>query len=226
MGKISVLLADDHALVRQGLKALLTAEPDMEVVGEAKNGQEAVALARKIHPEVILMDLAMPMMNGLTATTQILKASPQTKVLVLSSYSDDKCVHDMFQAGATGFLMKATASNELAQAVRDARRGNRVLSSSIARRFQNKRFGEFIEHGNAQKTSELTPREIEVLKQIAEGLSNREIGEALKISIKTVEKHRQQVMNKLDIHEVAGLTRFALANNLVKREAPQPMLGA
>jgi len=225
MGKISVLLADDHTLVRQGLKALLMAEPDMEVVGEAQNGQEAVALARKIQPEVVLMDLAMPMMNGLTATTQILKASPRTKVLVLSSYSDDQCVQDMFQAGASGFLMKATASSELAQSVRDTRRGNRVLSSSLARRFQHKRLGDFLDHGNTQKVSQLTPREIEVLKQIAEGLSNREIGEALEISIKTVEKHRQQVMNKLDIHEVAGLTRFALANNLVERNSPEPMLG-
>jgi DNA-binding NarL/FixJ family response regulator len=226
MGKISVLLADDHTLVRQGLKALLLAEGDMEVVAEAENGQEAVALAKKIKPQIVIMDLAMPMMNGLTATRQIMKAAPDTKVLVLSSYSDDECVKEMIAAGATGFLMKASASNELAQAVRHARRGAQVFSPAIARRFNNRRHEDFLENGNSRKTHGLTEREKEVLVNIADGYSNREIANIMGISIKTVEKHRQQVMNKLDIHEVAGLTRYALSKNLIERKVPSPMLGA
>ncbi len=220
MNKISVLLADDHTLVRQGLKALLTAEGDMQVVAEAEDGRQAVALAKKTSPQVVVMDIAMPMMNGRDATRQIIKNCPETKVLVLSSYSDDACVKELLEAGATGFLMKQTASTELSNAIRMARRGGRVLSPDIVRRMRAQGNGAFLDGGINGKAAELTDREIEVLKIIAEGLSNREIATQLGISIKTVEKHRQQVMNKLNIHEVAGLTRYALAQGLVERKVP------
>ena len=192
----------------------------MEVVGEAENGEQAVAMAKKLTPDVVIMDLAMPLMNGLTATKQILRTVPNAKVIVLSSYSDDKCVKDMLDAGATGFLMKESASIELAQAVRNVRRGSRVLSAAIARRVQSNIQGAFMEAGNVKKSYSLTAREIEVLKIIGDGFTNKEIADRMGISIKTVEKHRQQVMNKLNIHEVAGLTRYALAQNLIERRVP------
>ena len=216
MNKISVLLADDHTLVRQGLKALLTAEGDMDVVAEAEDGREAVALAKKILPQIVVMDIAMPTMNGRDATRQIVKNCPETKVVVLSSYSDDACVKELLEAGATGFLMKQTASTELSNAIRLARRGSRVLSPDIVRRMKAQGNGAFMEGGLSGKMSELTEREIEVLKIIAEGLSNKEIAIELGISIKTVEKHRQQVMNKLGIHDVAGLTRHAIAKGIIE----------
>jgi DNA-binding NarL/FixJ family response regulator len=222
VAKITVLLADDHTLVRQGLKALLVAEEDMQVVAEAENGQQAVNLAKKTTPDVVIMDLAMPMMNGLSATRQILKAVPTTKVLVLSSYSDDECVKQMMQAGATGFLMKQTASSELSQAIRNVRRGNQVLSPAIVQRLRSQRYGAFMESGDNEKPKTLTSREVEVLKIIADGYSNKEVAAMLDISIKTVEKHRQQVMNKLNIHDVAGLTRYALSRGLIDRRVPAP----
>ncbi len=218
MPKISIVLVEDHAVVRDGLKALLTAESDMVVVGEAENGQQAVALAKKLSPDVVVMDLAMPQMNGLSATREILKAVPSAKVLVLSSYSDDACVRALLEAGAMGYLMKQTASNELVEAIRHTRRGNQVFSPAISQRIRSQRAGAFMEGGNAVS---LTAREMQVLKLIAGGGSNKEIATELDISIKTVEKHRQQVMNKLNIHEVAGLTRYAITHGLVEQKVPE-----
>jgi DNA-binding NarL/FixJ family response regulator len=215
MKKISIVLVDDHIVVRQGLKALLNAEPDLEVVAEAENGQQAVALVREKTPDVVVMDVAMPQMNGHTATRQILKANPSSRILILSTYTSDECVTELLHAGAKGYLMKQTASNELCQAIRQVRLGNQYLSPLLARRLNSQRNGAFL-NGISDSARDLTGREIEVLKLIAEGLSNREIAEVLKISIKTVEKHRQGTMNKLDIHEVAGLTRYALSKGLVQ----------
>src|SRR6476659_1135611 len=215
MKKISILLVDDHVVVRQGLKALLNAEPDFEVVGEAENGQQAVTLVREKTPDVVVMDVAMPQMNGHIATRQILKANPSSRILVLSTYTSDECVTELLHAGAKGYLMKQTASNELCQAIRQVRLGNQYLSPPLARRLNSQRNGAFL-NGVSDTARELTEREVEVLKLIAGGLSNREIAEVLKISIKTVEKHRQGTMNKLDIHEVAGLTRYALSKGMVQ----------
>jgi DNA-binding NarL/FixJ family response regulator len=213
---ISVLLVDDHAVVRQGLRALLAAEDDIEVVGEAANGREAVRLAKQTSPELILMDVAMPLLNGFEATRQILKAIPATKVLVLSSYRDDDYVQRMLQAGAGGYLLKETAATDLLRAIRQVHQGKRFFSPSIARRF-----GEGIGSGAAPRpptapAREPTPREAEVVQLIAEGLSNKQIAAELRVSIKTVEKHRQGVMDKLNIHDIAGLTRYAMAKGLVE----------
>ncbi len=215
MKKLTILLADDHTVVRQGLKALLAAEADFEVVGEAENGREAIALAKKTRPDVVLMDVAMPMLNGAEATRRILEQSPGTRIIVLTSYGNDKCVAQLIRAGASGYLVKQTAANELPRAIREIRRGNCFYSSSIAKRLREI---EPLASGNGngvKKASELTAREIEVLRLVAGGRSNKEAAVELGISIKTIEKHRQQVMNKLNIHEVAGLTRYAIAKGIV-----------
>jgi DNA-binding NarL/FixJ family response regulator len=221
MKKISILLVDDHVVVRQGLKALLNAELDFEVVAEAENGQQAVSLAREKMPEVVVMDIAMPQMNGHMATRQILKVHPSARILVLSTYTNDECVTELLRAGAKGYLMKQTASNELCDAIRKVRLGNQYLSPTLARRLNSQRAGAFL-NGISDASRDLTVREIEVLKLIADGLSNREIAVVLDISIKTVEKHRQGTMNKLDIHEVAGLTRYALSKGLVPAKTAIP----
>jgi DNA-binding NarL/FixJ family response regulator len=220
MKKIGVLLVDDHTVVRQGLRALLKSEEDVEVVGEAENGRQAVMLARKAPPDVVVMDVAMPLLNGLEATRQILKIQPPPKVLVLTSYSDDECVEQLMQAGASGYLIKQTAANDLLKAIREVYRGNAFFSPSIAKRLRDQCRQAFTTGRGVKKTGELTSREAEVLQLIAEGFSNKQIAAELTISIKTVEKHRQQVMNKLNIHDVAGLTRYAISKGMVERNAP------
>lgn len=220
MKKVSVLLVDDHTVVRQGLRALLQPEEDIEVIGEAENGREAVQLAKKNPPDVVLMDVAMPLLNGLEASRQILKGSPSTRVLVLTSYSDDECVHQLMDAGVSGYLIKQTAANDLVKAIREVQKGNAFFSPTIAKRLRDQCREAFANGQPVKKTIELTSRESEVLQLIAEGFSNKQIASELGISIKTVEKHRQQVMNKLNIHDVAGLTRYAISKGLVERGVP------
>ncbi len=221
MKKINVLLVDDHTVVRQGLRALLKSEEDIEVIGEAENGRQAVMLARKSPPpDVVVMDVAMPLLNGLEATRQIIRNSPTTRVLVLTSYGDDECVAQLMQAGASGYLIKQTAANDLLKAIREVQRGNAFFSPAIAKRLRDQCRVAFTSGQPARKTGELTSREAEVLQLIAEGFSNKQIAAELQISIKTVEKHRQQVMNKLNIHDIAGLTRYAISKGMVERSAP------
>jgi DNA-binding NarL/FixJ family response regulator len=217
MQKIKVLLADDHTVVRQGLKALLGAEPDIEIVGEAENGRQSIQLARELQPDVIVMDIAMPALNGLEATRQITHALPKTKVIILSSYSDDEYVHQLTEAGAAGYLVKQTAANELLKAIREAQRGNAYFSPAIAKRLRDQCRDALSTGRSVKRRSDyLTTREAEVLQLIAEGHANKQIAAELCISIKTVEKHRQQVMNKLGIHDVAGLTRHAIAKGIIE----------
>ncbi len=220
MKKIAVLLVDDHTVVRQGLRALLSSEEDIEVVGEAENGRQAVVLARKTPPDVVVMDVAMPLLNGLEATKQILKLVPTAKVLVLTSYGDDECVQQLMQAGAVGYLIKQTAANDLLKAIREVHRGNAYFSPTIAKRLRDQCREAFTSGQSSRRPGELTSREAEVLQLIAEGFSNKQIAAELCISIKTVEKHRQQVMNKLNIHDVAGLTRYAISKGMVERNVP------
>lgn len=220
MKKISVLLVDDHTVVRQGLRALLRPEEDIEVVGEAENGRQAVMAAKRNPPDVVIMDVAMPLLNGLEATRQILKTLPATKVLVLTSYSDDDCVQQLTEAGVSGYLIKQTAANDLLKAIREVQKGNAFFSPTIAKRLRDQCREAFANGQPIKKNMELTSREAEVLQLIAEGFSNKQIAGELAISIKTVEKHRQQVMNKLNIHDVAGLTRYAISKGMVERTAP------
>lgn len=217
MPKITVLLADDHTVVRQGLRSLLANETDIEVVGEAETGRQAIQLAKKFLPDVVVMDIAMPLLNGLEATRQIVHEIPSARVIILSSYSDDEYVEQLTDAGAIGYLLKQTAANDLIKAIREARQGNAYFSPSISRRMLEHYRRAFVSGQPVRKTSEtLTSREREVLQLIAEGNTNKQIAAELCISIKTVEKHRQQVMNRLNIHDIAGLTRYAIAKGIIE----------
>jgi DNA-binding NarL/FixJ family response regulator len=220
MKTISVLLADDHTVVRQGLRSLLCAESDITVVGEAANGRQALEMAQQLRPNIIVMDLAMPLLNGIEATRQIMSEGLPSKLLILSSYDDDEYVRQLTEAGASGYLIKQTAATELIKAVRETAKGNAFFSPSIARRL-HERGRENGADGRPvrRRVVPLTSRECEVLQLIAEGHLNKQIAVVLGISIKTVEKHRQHLMNKLNIHEIAGLTRYAIAHGVVENKA-------
>ena len=217
MEKIKVLIADDHTVVRQGLRALLEAEQDITVVGEAEDGRQAVRLAVKLQPEVVVIDVAMPLLNGLEATHQIIKEVPSARVLVLSSYSDDEYVRRVTEAGAAGYLLKQTAAADLIRAIREARNGNAYFSPAISKRLLENYRESFLKGAPAgTRVDRLTSREAEVLQLVAEGKANKQISAELCVSVKTVEKHRQQMMNKLNIHDVAGLTRYAISKGIIE----------
>lgn len=220
MKRIAVLLVDDHTVVRQGLRALLESEGDMKVVGEAENGRQAVGLAKTTLPDVVVMDVAMPVLNGIEATRQIAKHLPSAKVLGLTSYGDDDCVTQLMQAGASGFLIKQTAAEDLLKAIREVKRGKLFFSPTISKRLREQKPGGCDDAQAPLRTGMLTSRESEVLQLIAEGFANKQVAAELSISIKTVEKHRQQVMNKLNIHDIASLTRYAISKGWVEPTAP------
>jgi DNA-binding NarL/FixJ family response regulator len=206
--------------VRQGLRALLTNESDIEIVGEAETGRQAVQLAKNLKPNVVVMDIAMPLLNGLEATRQILKDHPSSRVLILSSYSDDEYVHQSTEAGAAGYLLKHAAVTDLVKAIREAKKGNAFFSPSISKRLMDHYRQTLIRGVPVKKRTDLlTSRETEVLQLIAEGKANKQIASELSISIKTVEKHRQQLMNKLGIHDIAGLTRYAISKGIIETSA-------
>lgn len=216
MSKIRVIIAEDHDVVRQGLKILIQADPDLQVAGEAADGQTAVTLTRELHPDVVLMDLALPQVDGLEATRQILLQSPQSRVLVLSSYSDDESVRSLMAAGASGYLTKHSASADLLEAIRKVSLGEHYLSRRIIERMRRQnRIAEVAGHNRGHDLSE---REKEVLALIAEGRSTKAAAAELGISAKTAEKHRQSVMWKLDIHDTAGLTRYAASKGLIRSQ--------
>jgi DNA-binding NarL/FixJ family response regulator len=219
--KIRVLLAEDHAVVRKGLKLLITAEPDFEIAGETDNGRKAVELAKRVRPNVVLMDLVLAGMDGYEATLKIIRGAPGTKVLVLSSYGDDDSVRKMMEAGASGYLTKHTAAQDLLHAIREVDKGNAFFSPAIAQRLRQQVRAAFVNGQKTAKLGQLSARETEVLKLVGEGLANKQIASSLSLSTKTVEKHRQQVMNKLNIHDVAGLTRYAVSHGLVSAK-PEP----
>jgi len=217
MKKITVLLAEDHMIVREGFRKMLELEADLEVVGEAQDGRQAVALAKKLHPAVVLMDIAMPRLNGLEATRQVLQALPATKVLMLSAHSDDAYVKNATESGAVGFLLKQTSAHDVCRAIREVHQGKTFFSPSISRRLDRlhppspDRMGVF-----NKKAAQLTSRELEVLQLIAEGKANKETAAELGIGTKTVEKHREHLMEKLDIHDTAGLTRYAISAGIIE----------
>jgi len=217
MKQIAVLLAEDHAIVRQGLRLLVEAEGDIEIVGEAKTGREAVQMTNKLRPEIVVMDIAMPLLNGLEATRQILKAFPKTKVLILSAHSDPEYVEQVVKAGALGYLVKQSSGDVLAKAIRELHNGKTFFTPSIAKRLQEG-FQKSEDGVGLRKKSDhqLTSRETELLQLIAEGQANKQIASELGISIKTVEKHRQHLMEKMNIHDIAGLTRFAIAAGIIE----------
>lgn len=217
MKRTTVLLAEDHMIVREGLRKMLEMEPDLEVVGEAQEGRQAVALAKKLCPEVVLMDIAMPLLNGLEATRQVIKAMPATKVLILSAHSDDAYVKSASEAGAVGFLLKQTSAHDVCRAIREVQKGKSFFSPSISRRQDRLNPKSIDRAGVSQKKCILlTSREMEVLQLIAEGKANKQTASELGIGIKTVEKHREHLMTKLDIHDTAGLTRYAIGAGIIE----------
>ncbi len=214
---IPILLAEDHMVVREGLKAMLEAEGDIKVIGEAENGRIAVEMAFKLRPAVIIMDIAMPLLNGLEATRQILKALPATKIILLSAHSDDAYIEQATALGAVGYLIKQTSLAALAKVIREVHRGRVFFSPSVAKHLYNPEQRLPIrEDLLKKKVGHLSSREIEVLQLIAEGQANKQIASELKISIKTVEKHRQHLMEKLNIHDTAGLTRHAISAGIIE----------
>lgn len=217
MNPITVLLAEDHMIVREGLLALLKLEADIQVVGEAENGRQAVSMAGTLEPDVVVMDIAMPLLNGMEATRQILHARPATKVLILSAHSDDAYVEEVMALGAAGYLIKQTASHVLPEAIREVCKGRPFFSPVISRRrFHHQRKAKTMGDLPKKNASHLTSREMEVLQLIAEGKANKETADELNISIKTVEKHRQKVMEKLNIHDTASLTRYAISAGIIE----------
>ena len=217
MKRITVLLADDHQIVREGYRSLLRHERDLEVVGEAETGREAVQLTRKLRPAVVVMDIAMPSLNGMEATRQIRKHFPETQVLILSAHSDDAYVQQVIEFGAAGFLLKQTSSEMLAKAIRAVQRGKTFFSPSLSRRSGASEPPALESKGGLRKNSNrLSPREVEVLQLIAEGKPNKQVAAELGVSFKTADKHRQNLMGKLNIHDVAGLTRYAIGAGIIE----------
>ena len=204
-------------IVREGLRSLLAAEGDIKVIGEAATGRQAVELARELRPAVVVMDIAMPVLNGLEATRQILKSNPDARVLILSAHSDDAYVEQATAQGAMGYLVKQTSAHFLAEAIRQVQQGHTFFSPAIARRL-HQRCGPSPAQGKLaqEKSVPLSSREVEVLQLVAEGQGNKQVAAELGISVKTVEKHRQRIMEKLNIHDTAGLTRHAIATGIIE----------
>jgi DNA-binding NarL/FixJ family response regulator len=217
MKRITVLLAEDHMIVREGFRKMLELDGDFEIVGEAQDGRQAFAMVKKLRPAVVLMDIAMPQLNGLEATRQVLKAVPTTKVLMLSAHSDDAYVQDAMNAGAKGFLLKQTSSHVVCEAIREVEKGNTFFCPAISKRLSRLNPQTAGRAGRSKTPAvKLTSREMEVLQLIAEGKANKETAAALGIGLKTVEKHREHLMAKLDIHDTAGLTRYAISAGVIE----------
>ena len=217
MKRITVLLAEDHTIVREGFRKMLELEKDLQVVGEAQDGRQAVALAKKLRPDVVLMDIAMPLLNGLEATRQVLKALPATKVVILSAHNDDAYVKNATDFGAVGFLLKQTSSHVVCEAIREVQKGKTFFSPTVARRLHQLDGKSLDRAGRPQpRNIRLSSREMEVLQLIAEGKANKETAAELGISMKTVEKHRENLMSKLDVHDTAGLTRYAISAGIIE----------
>lgn len=208
--KIRILLADDHAVVRQGFSALLRAQPDMEVVGEAANGREAIERAKELQPDVVVMDVAMPELNGIEATRRLQDEAPRSRVLALSMHKDSVYVREILRAGARGYLLKDAIDTDLIAAVRAVARGDGYISPAVS----DAVLSDYRKHVT-NPIDLLSSREREVLQMIAEGLVNKEIATRLNLSVYTVEAHRGRIMEKLNLHSTSELVRFALRNGLI-----------
>lgn len=212
--KIKVLIADDHTIVRSGVRLLLEGEPDIDVVGEALNGKEALELAAELQPNVILMDIAMPEIDGLEATRQIKERWPQIEVLVLTMHRSEEYFFEMLRNGASGYVLKAADTEDLVKAVRIVASGEVFLYPSLANRLVKDYLDQIDRSGDAH--SDLTPREEEILQFIVEGYSNKEIAEKLVISLSTIHTHRRNLMSKLGINNRRGLIQYARKHNLLR----------
>jgi DNA-binding NarL/FixJ family response regulator len=226
MKNITVLIAEDHAILRAGLLMLLKREEDIEVIGQAENGREAVKLATQLQPDVIIMDIAMPHLNGIEATRQIIHALPDARIIILSAHADDAYVQAIMELGAYGYLIKQIAAKALPEAIRRVHQGKKCLSPTIAerRKQQRQRLHDVGDLRGTKVAPTLTSREVEVLQLIAEGRANKESAEELHISVKTVEKHRQSLMDKLNLHDTASLTRHAIATGIIESSVQSTIL--
>lgn len=215
--KIRVLLVDDHVLVRAGIRSLLEKMPFVEVAGEADNGREALELVRNSPPDIVLMDIAMKELNGLEASSRMVKEFPQVKVIILSMLAKEDFVGQALRSGAKGYLLKDAATTELEKALTTVMQDGTYLSSTVSRMVANRNIS--LENGSQSPLDQLTPRQREILQLIAEGKSTKEIAFMLEVSAKTVETHRALLMDRLGIHDVPGLVRYAIRIGLVQAEA-------
>jgi len=213
--KIRILLADDHTILRDGIRSLVESQPDMVVIGEAEDGHHAVQMACDLEPDVVLMDIAMPLLNGLEATRQIRRTRPHVRVLILTMHENEEYIRQVLAYGAMGYILKDAAASDLLGAIRAVQRGEAVLSPAITRLVIEDylRWGDL----NADRIPNgLSPREQEVLQLIAEGYTNKQIAEILCISIKTVQSHRANIMSKLDLHDRSELVKYAIRKKIIE----------
>lgn len=214
---IKVIIADDHRIIREGISNKLNKMKNLEIVGEAKNGRVALRLAIKLQPDVVIMDISMPELNGIEATRQIRAEVPGAKIIALSMYADKRYILGMIKSGASGYLIKDCSLKEVAEAISVVHRGDTYLSPSIANTVRETLLNE-IEARSVTQADELTDREREILQQIAEGIKTREIAQNLHLSVKTVETHRSSLMQKLNLHSIAKLTKFAIREGITSLE--------
>jgi len=215
MKPITVLLAEDHTIVRKGLRSLLSQTQDIKVIGEAENGREAVKLVEKHHPELVVMDISMPLLNGLEATRQIKKRFPKTQVLILTVHDNEEYLFEIIKAGASGYIIKKAALEEMLMAVQAVSKGKTFFSPSVSTKIIKKLLKKKEALEQEPPYSPLTDREREVLQLVAEGHTNKDIAEILYISVKTVETHRSHIMEKLDLHKAADLTKYAIEHRII-----------
>jgi len=214
---LKVLIADDHEIVRQGLRSMLEAQRDCQVVGEAGDGRQAVTLTKELNPDVVILDIGMPTLNGLEATRQILKMRPQTKVLILTMHESDSVIREVLDAGARGYILKTDAGRDLVTAVDSLRRNKTFFTSRVSQMILDG----FLKGDPRPQNSEsgavrLTPRQREIVQLLAEGKSSKEVAVALDLSVKTAETHRANIMRKLDCHSVSEVVRYAIRNKIIE----------
>jgi len=217
MGTVSILIADDHAVVRRGLRALLETQPGWQIVAEESNGRDAVDKALKLHPDVAILDISMPDLNGLDAAALILKARPETRILILTMHSADELIKKTLTAGARGYVLKSDAERDLITALEALLQGRTFFTSAVSNVILDNLRGATTRAGIARKYRDrLSPRERQIVQLLAEGRSNKEVAAALSISTRTVENHRAKVMDKLNLHSLSDLVRYAIRNNIVE----------
>ena len=216
MPALQLLLADDHEIVRQGLRSVLESQRDCKIVGEASDGRQAVSLTKELNPDVVILDIGMPSLNGLEATRQILKLRPQTKVLILTMHESDSVIREVLDAGARGYLLKTDAGRDLLSAVDSLRRNKTFFTSRVSQMILDGFLkGDTRPQDTAPGGARLTPRQREIVQLLAEGKSSKEVAVALNLSVKTAETHRANIMRKLDCHSVSEVVRYAIRNKII-----------
>jgi len=217
MPALRLLLADDHEIVRQGLRSMLEAQRDCQVIGEAADGRQAVTMTKELNPDVVILDIGMPSLNGLEATRQILKLRPQTKVLILTMHESDSVIREVLDAGARGYILKTDAGRDLVSAVESLRRNKTFFTSRVSQMILDGFLkGDSRPPDSLPGSVRLTPRQREIVQLLAEGKSSKEVAVALELSVKTAETHRANIMRKLDCHSVSEVVRYAIRNKIIE----------